>query len=96
MIAVVDRQPKLSVIIRAAPPPRLRSGIGEAHAHPGLGQPHRGGQPGEPGAGNRRARERQRVTTSRATVHSKAGLLTRTRWRGGAQPTVSIRVSNLA
>ena len=94
MIAIVDRETQLRVVIGAAPSTSLSRGIGDADRESGFDQPHRRRQPGEAGPRYRRSREAHRVTSNRATVHSKAGLLTFTRRRGGAQPTASIRLSS--
>src|SRR5579864_5561707 len=90
MIAVVDRKAELRIVIGAAPPARLRGRIGNLHLEARLNRSHRGRKPGKAGPDNRRSSEAQPVTSSRATVKRSAGLLTRTRWRGGTHPVLSI------
>jgi hypothetical protein len=41
MIAIVDRETELRVVIGSASPNRLRGGIGDAHAQSRFDQPHR-------------------------------------------------------
>ena len=94
MIAVVDHQPELRIAVRAASPARLRRRIGDTHLRARFDQAHGRRQPRQSRAGNRRPREAQCVTSSRASVHSSAGLLTFTGARGGAQPRASIRRSS--
>ena len=50
MVAVVDRNPKDGVKIRAAAPARVVGCLVYGHAHALLEQPHRGGEAGKPGA----------------------------------------------
>ena len=94
MVAIIDRESELRVVIGAASSASLGGGIGDTDGQASFDQPHRRRQPGETGTRNRRSREGHCVTSRRATVHSNAGLLTLTRRRGGAQPTTSIRLSS--
>ncbi len=96
MIAIVDRPPKLRIVIGAAPPAGLGGGIGDRDLDPRLPQHDGRREPGQPGPDNRHAREAQRVRPSRATVHNNSALDTLTRCRGGAQPTFPVRASTLA
>ena len=94
MIAIVDREAKLRIVIGTAAPSRLRCSIGNRYLQPRLYQSYCGRKPGKACSSNCRSRKAQRVTSNLATVQSSAGLLTRTRGRGGAQPILSIRLSS--
>jgi len=94
VIAIIDRQAELRIVIGPATPAGLRGSFGDPHLQSRFDQPDRRGKSSEACSDNRRPREAQPVTSSRATVAITAGLLTRTRVRGGAQPVLSIRLSS--
>lgn len=91
MIAIVDREAKLRIVIGTTPSPGLRGGIDNLNFEPRFNQSNRGRKAGKSRSDDRRSSKTQPVTTSRATVKSSAGLLIRTRGRGGTHPILSIR-----